>query len=162
DADATLAFKALAPGTVTLDLTATARYLIFSDGSLGASASVTKKASVSFAVVQPNADVGVALIAKTPKPAVGKPAKAVAVVTSKGPNEAPGAAVSFAVSAGLKLAAISSPQGTCSLRVRTCTFVSLGPSGSARVTLSLVPVRAASYTVTVRVTSGNAVDPAAG
>jgi uncharacterized repeat protein (TIGR01451 family) len=123
---------------------------------------VSRSVSASIDVAQRTADLSVRLTAPAGAPVAGKTGKVVALVTNRGPNEAPGAAVIFAVPPGLKLIALGSPQGKCALLSRSCTFTSLGSSATARVTLSLVPARAATrYALAARVLSGSAVDSVA-
>jgi hypothetical protein len=151
-----IVLKAIAQGTIRLDLRGHAAY---APAPGLPSFTVTRTAGASIAATPDVADLSVKLATSTARPSVGAVARLVATVSNAGGGDPPSAAVGLTLPAGLRLAGISSAQGTCTRTPLRCAFGSLAAHATVRVTVSVAATRIGVRKLVARISGGASVDP---
>jgi hypothetical protein len=159
--EALLAFRATAPGSFTLELTARAQRRVASTTiSTGDSTTVALSVTPAPAPViakREVADLAVSLATTGAKPAVGAVFRVVATISNRGTAAAAGV-VRFRRPAAFQLLAVTSTGARCTKAPLRCAVPSLHGSRSIRVVLSLRAVRRGAAAITAGVHATGAGD----
>ncbi len=118
-----------------------------------------KSGSMSLPVTAPSADLGVAL--KAAKARVGKPANVTILLHDAGPQGTSGSTLSFVLPKDVRLVRVLGTGVECSVPSRTCTVLSLAAFATAKIVLSVIPLKPGARWVSATIAVGGASDPLA-